>query len=90
MAKHPGGRPKTRRGDEVSISIEFSRQEFAQLEGYVAVLRKAALATGRPLAEASKRQVVRVLWQTKWRELPASQKRQARATAEYRRLRVEG
>ena len=84
MAKKKG-RPRTRTGGEIQVSVELLPEEYSQLVGYVAVLRDQALRDGTALGEVSQRNVLRLAWKAYWEQLPAATKRRARGTAEFKK-----
>lgn len=84
MAKKKG-RPRTRTGGEIQVSVELLPEEYSQLVGYVAVMRDQALRDGTPLGDVSQRNVLRIAWKAYWDQLPAGTKRRARATPEFKK-----
>lgn len=78
------GRPRTRTGDEVALSIEFPRKEYAQLAAYVAHRKRLAHEAGTPLAQESQRMTILGLWEAFWREQNPRVRRKLERSAEYR------
>ena len=74
--RNRGGRPRVRTGDEVQITVEFPKEDYAKLAGYIDYLKDVADHQGTPISQASKRLTLLELWKKSWNSLPPRVKKE--------------
>ena len=81
-----GGRPRTRTGNEVQLSVEFPREDYAHFAGFSEFRKSRARAEGRPVSHESQRIRLLAIWREFYESLPRKVKREISEGDTYNEL----
>ena len=86
MGKSRGGRPRVRSGDEVQVSVEFPRVEYAQLSAFTSFAKEQAAEEGGSVWRQSQRYLFLRLWREFWDSLPLETRRTIERGEPYKQM----
>lgn len=78
------GRPQVRSDRDVQLTLRIPAQDYANLVGYIEMLRERARSEGMTEGRFSRQAILMGLWKNHWAELDYAQKRLAQSNKPYR------
>lgn len=78
------GRPQVRSDSDVQLTFRIPPQDYANLVGYIEMLRERARSEGMTEGQFSRQAIILGLWKRHWDDLGYAEKRLAQSNKPYR------